>query len=164
MGLLPLELTAVCEGERAPILTKHFVCMVCPYTGENSAVFSLLFKLSSQWPDRPNDLTLLITNCPKEYWPQIPTLVFVTLFGALQRTFHFQLLQYQICTDVTEGSCDWLTHRPRTTLPKLVLSTDLCFSCCKQELDERGGFRSWSQQNWNTCFDSSERVCLFTSC
>lgn len=71
--LIRLELTAVCEGEQALILTKHFVCMVCPYAGENIAVFSLLSNHHNDPFVRPNDLILLITNCLKEYWPQIPT-------------------------------------------------------------------------------------------
>lgn len=58
-------------------------------------------------------------------------------------------------------SCDCFTCRTMTTLSKPVLrllTTDLCFSCHKEELDERRGFRSWSQQDtdWNICFDFSE--------
>lgn len=46
---------------------------------------------------------------------------------------------------------------------KFLLTTYPCFSCHKQEVDERRGFKSWSQQDtdWNVCFDfSSEGACV----
>lgn len=139
---IPVDSTAgLCVGIHLRlctwILTKHPVSCLHGLFLTRDVLFSFFCWNHHHNDPRLNDFIVVITNC---LTTNTNPGICHSLCEAFQRTLHFQTHKYQICTDMTERSCDWLTYRLTMTLSKpglaLLLIMHLCFSGYKQGWDE----------------------------